>query len=263
MRRLLLCLCAFLTGMTLFAQGQKDADVRIYTDTLVSHHILGGYVKEGRLQLFGKPSYRDLPDSVKTLIVNAFQSRYGDKGIMVNLDNTDEYWIAGKDSRYYLLDRWTAGQPALEQYLPIPVETTAGGRLFWYVGGQMNGSKGLFSMSASGRVGTFLYKDRLDASVLASLVLSRANGETSFSSEIGTMGRWFFSIQGTRIRPYGGAGVTLLISSGASLELVLYTGASYPLGAGSLDLGFQYGTVSSYRFTLGYTFFPKFLNQTR
>ena len=263
MRRLLLCLCAFLTGMTLFAQGQKDADVRIYTDTLVSHHILGGYVKEGRLQLFGKPSYRDLPDSVKTQVINAFQSRYGDKGIMVNLDNMDEYWIAGNNSRYYLLDRWTAGQPALEEYLPIPVETTAGGRLFWYVGGQMNGSKGLFSMSASGRVGTFLYKDRLDASVLASLVLSRANGESSFSSELGMMGRWFFNIPGVSLRPYSGAGLTLLISSGASLEFVLYAGTSYRLGMGSLDLGLQYGTVSSYRFTLGYTFFPKFLNKAR
>jgi len=157
-----------------------------------------------------------------------------------------------------MLDTWDLNNPyaKTEQRL---LQTTKH-QWFVYAGGNANFNADDFNLFFNARSGCFLWKNIWDLAATSSIGV---NDVSSFS--IGLMSRVHYPItvkEKYYISPYVGLGVSyILLGSESICDIPIYTGISWFIGPGSLDLGCQFsnnitpaGYAFNYTITLGYTF---------
>lgn len=238
--------------------GVKAQNSKIYTDTIVAEAFSGGIVHEGSLHLIATDKYDTLNVMRKRAAIAEISKDFESSTIIISNGSKQEAWILEKNGRPEFIDEWNLDEMAIEEYLPLEIEKSGPTRLFWHAGGSMNGESGSFTQMVSFRAGTYLYKNMIDCSVSADLGLMVNQGDADFTGSIGIMGRCHVPIKKLPLSPYGGIGVSLNFAPSVYFELALYTGMSFFVGPGSIDVGLQYGIKSGFGLTFGYTFRPEF-----
>lgn len=244
--------------LLLVCSGIKAQNSKIYTDTVVAGAFSGGIVHDGSLHLIASDRYDTLNVVKKRAAIAKLSKDFESSIIIISNGPKRELWIWEKNGIPEFIDEWNLDEMEIEEYLPLEIEKSGPNRLFWYAGGNMNGASGSFTGTASFRVGTYLYKNMIDCSVSADLGLIANHGDTDFNGGIGIMGRCHVPIKKLPLSPYGGIGVNLNFVPSVYFELALYTGMSFFVGPGSIDVGLQYGIKSGFGLTFGYTFRPEF-----
>ena len=141
--------------------------------------------------------------------------------------------------------------------MPLELKRQGKTKVFYYVGGMLNGGNGSTSYSLNLRGGTYLYENLLDASVTLNLGGNKPEeGGSQFTGDVGADSRAYlpFRIKNVNLAPYVGAGVSWSFAPESFFELRLLAGGCWFVGSGSFDIGLQYGTKSDFALTLGYTF---------
>lgn len=232
------------------------ADYKSLNDPVLIKYIRGGYAKDHKLYLMANENYMELNTEKKTEVLNRVANEF--KGYDINIYSSDrcrELWLS-KDETVSYLEGWTADNLQIDKYMPLEMKRNGSSRLFYYLGGSFNGSDGYSMGSLNLRVGTYLYKNLIDASVTLNAGYISSNNKGDFSGDIGIDSRAYlpFKIKNFNFAPYLGVGISYAYTSDSYFELRVLAGGCWFLGVGSLDLGVQYGTKSDYAVTLGYTF---------
>jgi hypothetical protein len=137
---------------------------------------------------------------------------------------------------------------------------------FVYFGGQGNFNSETFNLMLSVRIGFFLLKDCWDLALSETFSAS----EIGTTSELGILSKVYYPIRKYKISPYIGAGLSFVYTGydngqeGLDFDYIedtywnstLLLGVNWYIAPGSLDIGIQYGKVSKFAITIGYTFFP-------
>jgi hypothetical protein len=134
---------------------------------------------------------------------------------------------------------------------------------FFYFGGQSMFTTENINIAFNVRGGCFLLMNRWDVALSLAMNYAYNNGDDNniFHIPIGLASKYYFpmTVKKQRISPYLGIGIDYVLDGNAGEEqinLSALAGVSWALGPGSLDVGIQYGKVSKFALTAGYTFFP-------
>lgn len=227
-----------------------------FSDPEMVKYISGGFTKDRKLFLMTSAEYDSLNNEQKKAVLNKVAQEFPEHDITVYKENQRrELWIAS-NQHLCLIDQWDNDSLHIENYLPLELNRTGKTKVFYYIGGSFNGSRGQHSGIFDTRCGTYLFENRWDASASFSLGYARADGSTQFTGSTGLDSRVYFPIKKNNLSPYGGAGISWSFSPSSYFEIKLLAGACWFVGNGSLDFGAQYGTKSGLSFTIGYTFRP-------
>ncbi len=253
-------LLAAVSNTAIAQNAGRRNDIHVYSDSTIVNYIAGGRVEDGKLYLIADNAYDKLTQKEKSILIHSLTDSLTTDNIVVNTETEIELWTRSDTSAFQLTFTWDADNSNIEKYKPLSIQKSGLDRMFWYAGGNIHGTKGNFNGSINLRIGTYLYKNYVDCSITSDLGLMSASGSTSFSGNIGIMGRGSFPIPIPKvpIAPYGGIGINLNLSPQVYFEIVTYTGISLYIGPGSIDIGFQYGLKSKFSATFGYTFRPQF-----
>lgn len=226
------------------------------SDPLVVRYLRGGFVKENKLYLVTNADYESLTMTQKQDVLNrvAREFSYYDMTIYSS-GQQRELWI-NSGNGVQLLEHWNNDSLRIENYLPLELKRQGPTKVFYYIGGFLNGGNGSTSYGLNLRVGSYLYKNLLDASATFNLGGSKTNGNSQFNGDIGIDSRAYlpFRIKNVNLAPYVGAGISWVFAPESFFELRLLAGGCWFVGPGSFDIGLQYGTKSNFALTLGYTF---------
>lgn len=237
-----------------------DAQVKVYVDSMTVNYLDEGAMADDKLMVVAKEAYDTLGLDRKNDILDAVADDFpASEVVVVRRDYTREIWRKGPDGSLVYLDEWNMDNPRIKDFGPLQLDRSGNRRLFWYAGGSMTVTEGIFNLLASFRAGTFLYRDIIDFSVLANMGISSNDTSTNFNGDFGLMGRVYYPIRSLKafpMAPYAGIGTTMTYSPSFNLELVFYAGVSMYVGPGSIDVGVQYGLSSKFAATFGYTFRP-------
>jgi hypothetical protein len=136
---------------------------------------------------------------------------------------------------------------------------------FVYFGGQGMFNSDYLNLAFNARIGFFLLLDKWDLALSQGWNVSNTGEEsiTTINIPIGLSSKYYFpmTVKEQRISPYLGGGIAYSYMSDADTEewqpdYSALAGLSWALGPGSLDLGLQYGKLSKFGISIGYTFFP-------
>lgn len=236
---------------------KEEPKCKSLSDPLVVRYLCGGYAKEKKLHLITNSDYITLTENEKWKVLGKVAQKFTGYAITLYTGGQGrELWIADGNG-VKCLERWNNDSLRIEDYLPLELKRNGKTKVFYYVGGMLNGGNGGASYSLNLRGGTYLYENLLDASVVLNLGGNKPEeGESQFTGDIGVDSRAYlpFRIKDVNLAPYAGAGVSWLFAPNSFLELRLLAGGCWFVGPGSLDIGMQYGTKSDFAVTLGYTF---------
>lgn len=251
-RILITCIFALLTYSAIYAQKNTKA----FSDSLVVRYIIGGFAKDQKIHLTTNDNYSTLSLKQKQDVLGKVTQTFEGYDIIVYPGGQErELWLAdGKD--LLCIEIWNNDSLKIENYMPLNLNRTGKTKVFYYIGGTFSGSNGYSNGSLNLRVGSYLYKNIIDASATINLGYNKTGIDSQFAGDIGIDSRAYlpFKIKNINLSPYAGAGISYLFSPDSYLELRLLAGACWFLGPGSLDIGLQYGTKSNFSLTLGYTF---------
>ena len=226
-------------------------------DPLVVRYLRGGYAKENKLFLMTNADYESLKVEQKQEVLGKVAQEFADHDITIySVGQQRELWL-NTGNGIKMIERWNNDSLQIENYLPLELKRQGETKVFYYVGGMLNGSDGSTSYSLNLRGGSFLYKNLLDASATLNLGGNKAEGDKSqFTGDVGVDSRAYLPIpiKDVNLAPYAGAGVSWSFAPESYFELRLLAGGCWFVGPGSLDIGLQYGTKSDFALTLGYTF---------
>lgn len=226
-------------------------------DPMVVRYLRGGYAKENKLFLITNADYESLNAEQKQEVLRKVAQEFADHDITIYSGGQQrELWL-NTGNGIKMIERWNNDSLQIENYLPLELKRQGETKVFYYVGGMLNGSDGSTSYSLNLRAGSFLYKNLLDASATLNLGGNEAEGQKSqFVGDVGLDSRAYlpFRIKDVNLAPYAGAGVSWSFAPESFFELRLLAGGCWFVGPGSLDIGLQYGTKSDFALTLGYTF---------
>ena len=226
-------------------------------DPLVVRYLRGGYAKENKLFLMTNVDYESLKVEQKQEVLGKVAQEFADHDITIySVGQQRELWL-NTGNGIKMIERWNNDSLQIENYLPLELKRQGETKVFYYVGGMLNGSDGSTSYSLNLRGGSFLYKNLLDASATLNLGGNKAEGDKSqFTGDVGVDSRAYLPIpiKDVNLAPYAGAGVSWSFAPESYFELRLLAGGCWFVGPGSLDIGLQYGTKSDFALTLGYTF---------
>lgn len=237
----------------------KKPKYKSLTDSMLVRYVRGGFVGEGKLHLTVNPAYRMLNRTQKQQVVDKLHADFPQYDIVVHRGTTkgdDELWMMGDES-YTYLDAWNADSLRLDDYLPRELKRRGRTKMFYYVGGSMNGSKDGHNGRLSVSGGTYLYRDMVDVSLGLDFGFDKTEGAgVKFAGDLSLSSRYYLPlrIRRPRISPYVGAGVSWSFAPDSYCELQVLAGGCWYIGPGSLDLGLEYGKESKFSLTLGYTF---------
>ena len=236
---------------------KEEPKYKSLSDPMVVRYLRGGFAKDNKLHLMTNPDYTALPANQKRDVLNKVAQEFAGYDMTLYTGGQGrELWIADGNG-VKCLERWNNDSLRIEDYLPLKLKRSGKTKVFYYVGGMLNGGNGSTSYSLNLRGGTYLYENLLDASVTLNLGGNKPEeGEGQFTGDVGVDSRAYlpFRIKNVNLAPYAGAGVSWSFAPESFFELRLLAGGCWFVGPGSLDIGLQYGTKSDFAVTLGYTF---------
>ena len=239
------------------APKKEEPKYKSLSDPMVVRYLRGGFAKEKKLHLMTNPDYAALPANQKREVLNKVAQEFAGYDMTLYTGGQGrELWIAD-GSGVKCLERWNNDSLRIEDYLPLELKRSGKTKVFYYIGGMLNGGNGSTSYSLNLRGGTYLYENLLDASVTLNLGGNKPEeGEGQFTGDVGVDSRAYlpFRVKNVNLAPYAGAGVSWSFAPESFFELRLLAGGCWFVGPGSLDIGLQYGTKSDFAVTLGYTF---------
>ena len=239
------------------APKKEEPKYKSLSDPMVVRYLRGGFAKEKKLYLMTNSDYAGLLEVQKQEVLGKVAQEFTGYDIMLYTgDQQRELWIANNNG-VKCLEKWNNDSLRIEDYLPLELKRSGKTKVFYYVGGMLNGGNGSTSYSLNLRGGTYLYENLLDASVTLNLGGNKPEeGESQFTGDVGVDSRAYlpFRIKDVNLAPYAGAGVSWSFAPESFFELRLLAGGCWFVGPGSFDIGLQYCTKSDFALTLGYTF---------
>lgn len=236
---------------------KEEPKYKSLSDPLVVQYIRGGFAREKKLHLVANANYESLPTSQKQNVLNKVAQEFADYDMTIYTGGQQrELWL-NSGNGLKMIERWNNDSLKIEDYLPLELKRQGKTKVFYYLGGMLNGGNGSTSYSLNLRGGTYLYENLLDASVTLNIGGNKPEeGESQFTGDVGVDSRAYlpFRIKDVNLAPYAGAGVSWSFAPESFFELRLLAGGCWFVGPGSFDIGLQYGTKSDFALTLGYTF---------
>lgn len=236
---------------------KEEPKYKSLSDPLVVHYIRGGFAREKKLHLVANANYESLPTYQKQNVLNNVAQEFADYDMTIYTGGQQrELWL-NSGNGLKLIEQWNNDSLKIENYLPLELKRQGKTKVFYYVGGMLNGGNGSTSYSLNLRGGTYLYENLLDASVTLNIGGNKPEeGESQFTGDVGVDSRAYlpFRIKNVNLAPYAGVGVSWSFAPESFFELRLLAGGCWFVGPGSFDIGLQYGTKSDFTLTLGYTF---------
>lgn len=236
---------------------KEEPKYKSLSDPLVVQYIRGGFAREKKLHLVTNANYESLSTSQKKNILSKVAQEFADYDMTIYTGSQQrELWL-NSGNGLKMIERWNNDSLKIEDYLPLELKRQGKTKVFYYVGGMLNGGNGSTSYSLNLRGGTYLYENLLDASVTLNIGGNKPKeGESQFTGDVGVDSRAYlpFRIKDVNLAPYAGAGVSWSFAPESFFELRLLAGGCWFVGPGSFDIGLQYGTKSDFALTLGYTF---------
>lgn len=236
---------------------KEEPKYKSLNDPMVVRYLRGGFAKEKKLYLVTNPDYNSLTNREKQDVLGKVAQEFAGFDMTIySGDQQRELWLSNSYG-IKLVEKWNNDSLQIEDYLPLELKRQGKTKVFYYVGGMMNGGNGSTSYSLNLRGGTYLYENLLDASVTFNLGGNKPKeGKSQFTGDIGVDSRAYlpFHIKDVNLAPYAGAGVSWSFAPDSFFELRLLAGGCWFVGPGSFDIGLQYGTESDFALTLGYTF---------
>lgn len=236
---------------------KEEPKYKSLSDPMVVRYLRGGFAKEKKLHLMTNSDYASLSDYQKREVLNKVAQEFAGYDMTLYIGGQGrELWITDGNN-VKCLEKWNNDSLRIEDYLPLELKRSGKTKVFYYVGGMLNGGNGSTSYSLNLRGGSYLYENLLDASATLNLGGNKPEeGESQFTGDIGIDSRAYlpFRIKNVNLAPYAGAGISWSFAPESFFELRLLAGGCWFVGPGSLDIGLQYGTKSDFAFTLGYTF---------
>lgn len=248
MKRLFLLIPLLLGTHLLFAQQ---------FDTL-SEYFVRGERHEDAVVLYSNENYNALRQWQKKEVINQLPNKTVVKIItVINSEQGREMWVLD-EGNYRLLEVWDNNQLNIDSFRPLTINSYGESRLYYSLGGAFFGNSTKYVFSGNARIGTFLYKNFLDVSAIATLGGSIGKEESSFNLSIAAHSRAYlpFKIKTINLSPYVGAGASWTILPSSFFEFQALSGVCWFVGPGRLDLGLQYGIKSKFAATIGFTFTP-------
>lgn len=226
-------------------------------DPLVVQYIRGGFAKEKKLYLVANADYETLTLSQKQNVLNKVAQDFAGFDMTIYSGGQQrELWLnSGGGIR--MIESWNNDSLKIGDYLPLELNRHGETKVFYYVGGLLNGGNGSMSYSLNLRAGSYLYKNLLDVSATLNLGGNKPDGgENQFTGDLGVDSRAYlpFRIKNVNLAPYAGVGVSWSFAPESYYEVRFLAGGCWFVGPGSFDIGLQYGLKSEYSVTLGYTF---------
>lgn len=227
----------------------------------------------GILEIQAKDSiYAAMDQNKKSVILVIALKNWAGDIVFVHSGYIREIWKKDQQTgTVALIGHWDLNNAEMYKYLPKTLQTTKYHPWFFYVGGQTHFNSDNLSLMLSTRIGAFLFKDRWDLAISASVSISESELQEIYNIEIGPVSKLYFPIRKYNISPYIGGGVAYVYSGfnmdtsaidyglsdiGSSTtnywRTMALLGISWYVGPGSLDVGTQFGDYFS--LTLGYTF---------
>lgn len=239
------------------APVREEARYKSLNDPLVVRYLQGGFTREKKLYLITNADYDSLTTIQKQNVLNKVAQEFSDYDMTIYTGGQQrELWIS-TGNNVNLIERWNNDNLQIEDYLPLELKRHGETKVFYYIGGMLNGGNGSTCYSLNLRGGSFLFKNILDASATLNLGGNKPDeGESEFTGDVGVDSRAYLPlrIKKVNISPYAGAGISWAFAPESYFELRLLAGGCWFIGPGSLDIGLQYGTQSDMALTLGYTF---------
>lgn len=239
------------------APKKEEPKYKSLSDPMVVRYLRGGFAKEKKLHLMTNSDYATLQENQKRQVLDKVAQEFVGYDITLYTGGQGrELWIAD-GNRVKCIEKWNNDSLRIEDYLPLELKRSGETKVFYYVGGMLNGSDGSTNYSLNLRAGSYLYKNLLDASATLNIGGNKTEGaESQFTGDVGVDSRAYlpFRIKNVNLAPYAGAGVSWSFAPESFFELRLLAGGCWFVGPGSLDIGLQYGTKSDLAVTLGYTF---------
>lgn len=236
---------------------KEEPKYKSLNDPMVVRYLRGGFAKEKKLYLMTNSDYESLSTMQKQNVLDKVAQEFAGYDITVYGGGQQrELWL-NYGNGLKMIERWNNDSLKIEDYLPLELKRQGKTKVFYYVGGMLNGGNGSTSYSLNLRGGTYLYENLLDASVTLNIGGNKPEeGESQFTGDVGIDSRAYlpFRIKDVNLAPYAGAGVSWSFAPESFFELRLLAGGCWFVGPGSLDIGLQYGTKSDFAVTLGYTF---------
>lgn len=236
---------------------KEEPKYKSLSDPLVVQYIRGGFAREKKLHLVANANYESLPTSQKQNVLNKVAQEFADYDMTIYTGGQQrELWL-NSGNGLKMIELWNNDSLKIEDYLPLELKRQGKTKVFYYLGGMLNGGNGCTSYSLNLRGGTYLYENLLDASVTLNLGGNKPEeGESQFTGDVGVDSRAYlpFRIKNVNLAPYAGVGVSWSFAPESFFELRLLAGGCWFVGPGSFDIGLQYGTKSDFALTLGYTF---------
>ncbi|MDR1341318.1 MAG: hypothetical protein LBK58_14890 [Prevotellaceae bacterium] len=215
------------------------------------------------VSLKAKPHYVNSSLQSKSLMIDNILSIRGRKLAYVYYDHKREIW--GKDAANNLVRLDTIDLNSISELKMALGESQKLVKHPWFVyfGGQGMFNSDYLNLAFNVRAGFFLLSEKWDLALSQGFSLSSAGENETFNIPIGLSSKYYFptTFKGQRISPYLGAGIAYSYMSDADIDewqpdYSALAGVSWALGPGSLDLGLQYGKLSKFGISIGYTFFP-------
>lgn len=229
---------------------------RSLSDPMVVKYLSGGFAKENKLHLITNAEFAALSDSQKREVLGKVAHEFAGYDMLLYTGGQQrELWMADGNS-LKCIEKWNNDSLQIERYLPLELKRQGETKVFYYVGGMLNGSEDNTSYSLNLRVGSYLYKNLIDASVTLNLGGNKTKEESQFTGDVGADTRVYlpFRIKEVNLAPYAGIGLSWIFKPERYFELRFLGGGCWFVGPGSLDIGLQYGTKTKMSVSLGYTF---------
>lgn len=225
-------------------------------DPMVVRYLRGGFAKDNKLYLLANAEYDSLYIIQKQDVLNKVAREFAGHDITVySGDQQRELWV-NTGNGVGMIERWNNDSLQIERYLPLELKRQGRTKVFYYIGGMLNGGKGYLNFSTNLRFGTYLYKNLIDASVTMNIGRNRTDEESKFAGDLGIDSRVYlpFRIKKVNLAPYAGAGISWAFAPESYFEARFLAGGCWFIGPGSFDIGLQYGIESGFSAMLGYTF---------
>lgn len=236
---------------------KEELKYKSMSDPFVVRYIRGGFAKEKKLHLITNADYELLTTLEKQNVLVKVTQDFAGYDITIYAGGQQrELWL-NSGNVLKMIESWNNDSLKIENYLPLELKRSGKTKVFYYVGGMLNGGNGSTSYSLNLRGGTYLYENLLDASVTLNLGGNKPKeGKSQFTGDVGIDSRAYlpFRIKDVNLAPYTGAGVSWSFAPEKYFEFRLLAGGCWFVGPGSFDIGLQYGTKSKFSLTLGYTF---------
>lgn len=238
------------------APKPEEPKYKSLNDPMVVRYLRGGFAKDGKLHLVTNADYDSLNVAQKQEVLNKVSQEFADHDLTIYSGGQQrELWVS-TDNGVRMIERWNNDSLQIDRYLPLELKRQGKTKIFYYIGGMVNGDSDYTNLSLNLRAGSYLYKNLVDASVTMNLGGNITEEESNFVGDLGIDSRVYlpFRIKKVNLAPYAGAGISWSFAPSSYFEARFLAGGCWFVGPGSFDIGLQYGIESGFGATLGYTF---------